>query len=414
MKNNAFIESQKQFDWAAKQLNLDKKLRTSLRYPQNFIQKRLIIRGDDGRIKTFTAFRSQYNNALGPFKGGLRFHPEETADTVRALSAWMTWKCSLTGLPLGGGKGGVVCNPKKLSEKELEKISKAYAKKFAKHFGPWTDIPAPDVYTNSQTMAWMLEAYEQSVGISAPGTFTGKPVELGGHEGRTEATGLGVVITTREAMKHVGMNPKKSTAIIQGFGNVGQYAAKHFEKLGLKIIGYSDSSGAIFNKNGIKFEDALKFKIKNKSLRKFPKAEAMSNEQLLEQNCDIFIPAALENVITEKNADKIKAKIIAEGANGPTTVKADEILYNNSIFVIPDLLCNAGGVVGSYFEWVQNNSGENWTLKKYNDELDKVLTNAFQTVVKTYETEKHINMRQAAYLVAVKRVADAMKLRGRV
>ncbi len=414
MKNNAFIESQKQFDWAAKQLNLDKKLRNSLRYPQNFIQKRLIIRGDDGRIKTFTAFRSQYNNALGPFKGGIRFHPEETADTVRALSAWMTWKCSLTGLPFGGGKGGVVCNPKELSEKELEKISKAYAKKFAKHFGPWKDIPAPDIYTNSKTMAWMLEAYEQSIEVSAPGTFTGKPVELGGHEGRTEATGLGVVITAREAMKHVGMNPKKSTAIIQGFGNVGQYAAKHFENLGLKIIGYSDSSGAIFNKNGIKFEDALEFKIKNKSLRKFPKAEAMSNEQLLEQNCDILVPAALENVITEKNADKIKAKIIAEGANGPTTVKADDILYNNSIFVIPDLLCNSGGVVGSYFEWAQNNSGENWDLKKYNDELDKVLTNAFQKVVKTYDTEKHINMRQAAYLVAVKRVVDAMKLRGRV
>ncbi len=414
MKNNAFIESQKQFDWAAKQLNLDKKLRNSLRYPQNFIQKRLIIRWDDGRIKTFTAFRSQYNNALGPFKGGIRFHPEETADTVRALSAWMTWKCSLTGLPFGGGKGGVVCNPKELSEKELEKISKAYAKKFAKHFGPWKDIPAPDIYTNSKTMAWMLEAYEQSIEVSAPGTFTGKPVELGGHEGRTEATGLGVVITAREAMKHVGMNPKKSTAIIQGFGNVGQYAAKHFENLGLKIIGYSDSSGAIFNKNGIKFEDALEFKIKNKSLRKFPKAEAMSNEQLLEQNCDILVPAALENVITEKNADKIKAKIIAEGANGPTTVKADDILYNNSIFVIPDLLCNSGGVVGSYFEWAQNNSGENWDLKKYNDELDKVLTNAFQKVVKTYDTEKHINMRQAAYLVAVKRVVDAMKLRGRV
>ncbi len=381
---------------------------------RDFIQKRLIIRGDDGRIKTFTAFRSQYNNALGPFKGGIRFHPEETADTVRALSAWMTWKCSLTGLPFGGGKGGVVCNPKELSEKELEKISKAYAKKFAKHFGPWKDIPAPDIYTNSKTMAWMLEAYEQSIEVSAPGTFTGKPVELGGHEGRTEATGLGVVITAREAMKHVGMNPKKSTAIIQGFGNVGQYAAKHFENLGLKIIGYSDSSGAIFNKNGIKFEDALEFKIKNKSLRKFPKAEAMSNEQLLEQNCDILVPAALENVITEKNADKIKAKIIAEGANGPTTVKADDILYNNSIFVIPDLLCNSGGVVGSYFEWAQNNSGENWDLKKYNDELDKVLTNAFQKVVKTYDTEKHINMRQAAYLVAVKRVVDAMKLRGRV
>lgn len=414
MKNNAFIEAQRQFDWAAKELKLDKKLRTSLRYPQNFIQKRLIIRGDDGRIKTFTAFRSQYNNALGPFKGGLRFHSEETADTIRALSAWMTWKCSLTGLPLGGGKGGVVCNPKELSEKELEKISKAYAKKFAKHFGPWKDIPAPDVYTNSQTMAWMLEAYEQSMKISAPGTFTGKPIELGGHIGRTEATGLGVVITAREAMKHVGMNSKKSTAIIQGFGNVGQYTAKHFEKLGVTIIGYSDSSGAIFNKKGIKFEDVLKFKIKHKSLQKFPNTEAMSNEKLLEQNCDILVPAALENVITEKNADKIKAKIIAEGANGPTTVKADEILYNNSIFVIPDFLCNAGGVIGSYFEWTLNNSGETWTLKKYNDELDKVLTKAFQKVVKTYETEKNINMRQAAYLVAVKRVANAMKLRGRV
>ena len=414
MRKNSFVEAQKQFDWAAERLNLDKKLRNSLRYPQNFIQKRLIIKRDDGRLKTFTAFRSQYNNALGPFKGGIRFHPEEDADTVRALSAWMTWKCALTGLPLGGGKGGVICNPKKLSEKELEKISKAYGKKFAKDIGPWKDIPAPDVYTNSQTMAWMLEGYEERMGISAPGAFTGKPIELGGHEGRNEATGLGVVITAREAMKHVRVNPKKSTAIIQGFGNVGKYTAKYLEKLGVKIIGYSDSSGAIFNPKGIKFADALKYKNEKKTLKGFPNAKSISNEKLIEQTCDILVPAALENVITEKNADKIKAKIIAEGANGPTTIKADEILYHNSIFVIPDIICNAGGVVGSYFEWVQNNSGARWSIKKYNEELDNVLSAAFKTVVEKYETEKDINMRQAAYLVAVKRVADAMILRGRV
>ena len=414
MSINPFIQAQKQFDWVANQLNLDKELRKSLRYPQNFIQFTIRIRGDNGKLKSFPAFRSQYNNALGPFKGGIRFHPDETADTVRALSAWMTWKCALTGLPLGGGKGGVICNPKELSENELKKISQVYARKLSKHLGPWKDIPAPDVYTNAQTMAWMLEAYEKKTKQSAPGAFTGKPVELGGHEGRNEATGLGVVITTREAMKHLKINPKKATAIIQGFGNVGKFAAKHFEKLGVKIIGYSDSSGGIFNSRGIKFEAALKYKTEHKTLKDFPNTKALTNNQLIEQKCDILIPAALENVITKSNAYNIQAKIIAEGANGPTTVQADDILYKNSVFIIPDLICNAGGVVGSYFEWSQNNSGEHWTLKKYNDKLDEILTNAFHTVLDTFQTEHKINMRQAAYMVAVKRVADAMKLRGRV
>jgi len=276
------------------------------------------------------------------------------------------------------------------------------------------DVPAPDVYTNSQTMAWMLESYEQTTKTSAPGTFTGKPIELGGHLGRTESTGLGVVITTREAMNFLKMNPKTSTAVIQGFGNVGQYAAKHFEELGVKVIGYSDSSGAIYNPKGISFKEAMAYKQKNKSLKGFKGAKAMSNEELLEQKCDILVPAALENAITKENADKIQAKIIAEGANGPTTVDADKILYKENVFIIPDFLCNAGGVVGSYFEWSQNISGENWTLKKYNEELDRVLSEAFAKVAETYEKEKDINMRQAGYLVAVERVANAMKLRGRV
>tara|TARA_Y100000034_G_scaffold130215_1_gene188083 strand:+ start:4883 stop:6124 length:1242 start_codon:yes stop_codon:yes gene_type:complete len=413
MRPNPFHEAQKQFDWVADKLALERPLKMKLREPQKFISFWVRIRLDNRRRAKFRAFRSQYNNALGPFKGGIRFHPHETADTIRALSAWMTWKCALTGLPLGGGKGGIICNPKKLSDGELERLSKQYAKKLAKHIGPFKDIPAPDVYTNSQTMAWMLESYEQKTKKSSPGTFTGKPVELGGHEGRSGATGLGVVITIREALTYLKMNPKKSTAIIQGFGNVGQYAAKHLEELGVKIIGYSDSSGAIYNPKGIKYKEAQDYKKNNKSLKGFKGAKALTNEELLTQKCDILIPAALENVITDVNAKHVKAKIIAEGANGPTTTKADDILFKRGIFMIPDLLCNAGGVVGSYFEWVQNNTGENWTLEKYNKNLNNTLTTAFKTVVDMYKNDGEINMRQSAYIVAVKRVASAMRLRGR-
>jgi len=412
--SSPFDEAKRQIDSAADKLSISRPLRMRLKEPDLFYSFWVRIRLDSGRRAKFKGFRSQYNNALGPYKGGIRFHPEETAETIKALSAWMTWKCALTGLPLGGAKGGIICDPSKLSNHELERLSKAYVKKIRKIIGPWKDIPAPDVYTNSQTMAWMLESYEKLMKTSAPGTFTGKPVELGGHEGRNESTGLGVVITTREALKKLKLKPRQTTAIIQGFGNVGQFAAKHYEELGVKVISYSDSSGAIFNEKGIKFKEVLAHKKKEGKLSTMKGVKHMSNESLIEQKCDILAPCALEGAITEKNANKIHAKIIAEGANGPTTTKADDILFKKGILVIPDILCNAGGVVGSYFEWVMNNSGEHWTLEKYNKNLDEVLTRAFSRAYSAYEKEKDINFRETAYIIAVKRVADAMRLRGRI
>ena len=412
--SSPFDEAKRQIVSAADKLSISRPLRMRLKEPDLFYSFWVRIRLDSGRRAKFMGFRSQYNNALGPYKGGIRFHPEETAETIKALSAWMTWKCALTGLPLGGAKGGIICDPSKLSNHELERLSKAYVKKIRKIIGPWKDIPAPDVYTNSQTMAWMLESYEKLMKTSAPGTFTGKPVELGGHEGRNESTGLGVVITTREALKKLKLKPRQTTAIIQGFGNVGQFAAKHYEELGVKVIGYSDSSGAIFNEKGIKFKEVLAHKKKEGKLSTMKGVKHMSNESLIEQKCDILAPCALEGAITEKNANKIHAKIIAEGANGPTTTKADDILFKKGILVIPDILCNAGGVVGSYFEWVMNNSGEHWTLEKYNKNLDEVLTRAFSRAYSAYEKEKDINFRETAYIIAVKRVADAMRLRGRI
>jgi len=412
--SSPFDEAKRQIDSAADKLSISRPLRAKLKEPELFYSFWVRIRLDSGRRAKFMGFRSQYNNALGPYKGGIRFHPDETAETIKALSAWMTWKCALTNLPFGGAKGGIICDPRKLSNHELERLSKAYIKKIKKIIGPWKDIPAPDVYTNSQTMAWMLESYENLMKTSAPGTFTGKPVELGGHEGRAEATGLGVVINTREALKKLKLKPRQTTAIIQGFGNVGKFAAKNYEELGIKITGYSDSSGAIFNEKGIKFKDVLAHKNKEGKLSTMKGVKHMSNESLLEQKCDILVPCAVEGVITEKNANKLHAKIIAEGANGPTTNKADHILFKRGIFVIPDILCNAGGVVGSYFEWTMNNNGDRWSLKKYNKNLDQVLTQSFSRVYKSYEKEKDINFRETAYMIAVKRVVDAMRLRGRI
>lgn len=412
MKINPFKVALKQLDWASKELKLDKKTKKLLSKPRRFLKFRMLVRMDSGRYKLFKGFRCQYNNALGPFKGGTRYHPEENADTVKALAAWMTWKTALVGIPLGGGKGGVICNPKEMSEAELERLSKAYVRKIYKHIGPWKDIPAPDVYTNQQTMAWMLDEYEKLTHKNAPAAFTGKPLGIGGSLGRTEATGRGVVICIREALKELKMSPKRTTAVIQGFGNVGQNTAKFLEELGVGVVALSDSSGGVFNSRGIKFSDALGYKKEKKALKDLPDTTPLSNEELLELDVDILIPAALENVITKHNAGKIKAKIVAEGANGPTTTEADEILYKNKVFVIPDFLCNAGGVTVSYFEWSQNISGYHWTEKEVNEKLDKILTKAFRRVTEEHERRK-IDMRKAAYLIAVQRVVNAMKLRGR-
>jgi len=410
-KINPFEVASKQLDWAVKELKLDKKTKEILSQPLRLHRFKIKIRMDSGRTRKFDAFRSQYNNARGPFKGGIRYHPEETVDTVKALSAWMTWKCAVVDIPLGGGKGGIICNPKEMSPGELERLSRAYVRKLYRYLGPTKDIPAPDVYTNSQIMAWMLDEYEKLTGESAPGTFTGKPIPLGGSLGRTEATGRGVVISIREALKYKKMNPRTTTAAIQGFGNVGKFTAKFLEEMGVKVIALSDSSGAIYNPKGIKYEKALDYKTKKKELKGFPGAEAISNKELLELKVDVLIPAALENVITKDNANKVKAKILAEAANGPTTPAADQILDINKVFRIPDFLCNAGGVTVSYFEWAQNLYGYRWTEKEVNEKLDKILVPAFMAVVEESKKRK-INMRKAAYLIAVQRVVDAMKLRG--
>ena len=410
---NPFDQAKKQISSASKLLKLDSETTAKLMIPDNFHSFWVRIRLDNGRRARFRGFRSQYNNALGPYKGGIRFHPEETADTVLALSAWMTWKCSLAGIPYGGGKGGIICNPKELSKSELKRLSKEYSRKISKFIVVDRDIPAPDVYTNPQIMSWMLEAYEQKMNISSPGTFTGKPIELGGHTGRTESTGLGVAINVREAAKKLKLNMKSTKIVIQGFGNVGQYAAKHLDKMGAKIIAISDSSGGLYDSKGLDISKLIQYKQEGNSLSKYKNYSKINNEKLLTLKCDVLIPSALENAIDKYNADKIDTKIIVEGANGPITTDADKILFEKSIIVVPDILANSGGVIGSYFEWLMNRSGESWELKTYNAKLDKMLTDSFSRVYKKYNELKNIDMRKTSYMIAIERVVKAMELRGR-
>jgi glutamate dehydrogenase (NAD(P)+) len=367
---------------------------------------------DDGSIRVFQGFRVQYNDARGPTKGGIRFHPGETINTVRALAAWMTWKCALLDLPLGGAKGGVICNPKDMSQGELERLSRAYIQAIYQFIGPDKDIPAPDVYTNPQTMAWMMDEYSKITGKNQFGVVTGKPLGIGGSAGRDDATARGGIYTIREAAKECGIDLKKATVAVQGYGNVGYYAA-HLVKsiLGCKILAVSDSKGGIFSKEGIDPEAVREHKANTGSVINFPDTKVISNEELLELDVDILIPAALENVITEKNAANIKAKIVAELANGPTTPEADDILYKNGIHVIPDFLCNAGGVTVSYFEMVQNFYIYYWDEKEVHERLNKKMTTAYHSVLNTSK-KYNINMRQAAYVIAVERVVEAMNLRG--
>ena len=409
---NPFTIAQRQLDEAAGRLGLDQATRDLLRWPQRELRVTLPVQMDDGNIQIFHAYRIQYNTARGPAKGGIRWHPEETIDTVRALAAWMTWKTAVVDIPLGGGKGGVTCNPKLMSEAEKQRLARAYIRAIAWTISVSKDVPAPDVYTTPQIMAWMMDEYETMVGHHHPGVITGKPIPLGGSEGRGDATARGGIYVTREAAKQLNIDLRGKTMAIQGFGNAGQYAALlGNEILGLKLVAASDSKGGIYNAKGFDPKQVVEYKLKSGSLQGFPGAENISNEELLELDVTVLFPSALENVITATNADRIRCKISCELANGPTTPEADDILHQNNVFVLPDFLANAGGVTVSYFEQVQNTYNFYWSLEEIHQRLDEKMSRAFHGVYQMYLREK-VNMRQAAYLISVARVAEACKLRG--
>ncbi len=412
MTSNPFAIAQAQLDEAAKLLNLDPDIHELLRQPLAEHQVRFPVRMDDGRVKVFTGFRVQYNDARGPCKGGIRFHPEETIDTVRALAAWMTWKTALVDIPLGGGKGGVICDPKKLSVGELERVSRGYIREIGHLIGPDVDVPAPDVYTTPQIMAWMMDEYETMLGHHAPGVITGKPLLLGGSAGRGDATARGGMFTIREAARELGMDLSKTTVAIQGYGNAGMHAHRlMIELFGAKVVAVSDSRSGIVDMNGLDPQKVAAYKAEKKTLAGYPGAEPITNEALLELKVDILLPSAIENVITEANADRVQAKIVAELANGPTTPEADTILEGKGIFVIPDFLCNAGGVTVSYFEQVQNANFDQWKIDIIHEKLDDKMTDAFRAFYEMRNSKK-VSSRLAAYLVAVDRVAQACRIRG--
>ncbi len=411
-KENPFLVAQQQLDQCAKILNLDPGVQALLKVPSRELHVSIPVKMDDGSLKVFQGFRVQYNDAKGPCKGGIRFHPEETIDTVRALAAWMTWKCSLLDLPLGGGKGGVICNPKELSQGELERLSRAYINQVGRIIGPDKDIPAPDVYTTPQIMAWMMDEYSRGAGKNQFGLLTGKPLAIGGSKGRGDATARGGLYTVREAARELGIDLSKATIAVQGFGNAGYYAAYLAQELfGSKVVAVSDSQGCILSDDGLDAQKVASHKAATSTVCNFPGAKAISDEELLALDVDILFPAALEGVITAENAPNIRAKIVAELANGPTTPDADVILYKNGVHLIPDFLCNAGGVTVSYFEMVQNFYMYYWEEEDVHKRLDQKMTTAYHSVLDTSKKYK-INMRQAAYVVAVERVVEAMKLRG--
>ncbi len=409
---NPFEIAQRQLDDCARILDLDPGVHAILRQPMREMHLALPVRMDDGSVQVFPAYRVQYNDAKGPTKGGIRFHPEETIDTVRALAAWMTWKCALLDLPLGGGKGGVICNPKSLSRNELERLSRAYARAFAPFIGPDVDVPAPDVYTNPQIMAWMMDEYSKVLHKNAFGVLTGKPLCVGGSAGRGDATARGGLITIREAAGILGLDLSRARIAIQGYGNAGYYAAALARsEFGSTIVAVSDSRGGVYHPTGIDPDVALAHKQATGSVAGLPGAQPIANGDLLELDVDVLIPAALEQVITGENAGRVKARILAELANGPTTPEADEILDANGVHIIPDFLCNAGGVTVSYFEMVQNNAMFYWEESEVHQRLDQRMTLAYHRVLEAAQ-RYGVTMRQAAYAVAVSTVAEAMQLRG--
>jgi len=409
---NPFEVALEQLDEASKLINLDKGLHEVLAHPKRVLTVSIPVRLDNSEIHVFTGFRSQHNDARGPYKGGIRYHPQVTIDEVKALSMWMTWKCAIADIPYGGGKGGVICNPKQMSDLELERMTRRYAYAIADIIGPHTDIPAPDVYTGGKEMAWIMDTYSALKGnYVQPEVITGKPLAIGGSLGRTEATGRGLSFTVREAARKLKLNMHTATVSVQGFGNAGQFAAQLLEEQGAKVVAVSDSKGGVYNKSGIQIGALRKHKEKKSSVVGFPGGKSISNEEVLETDCTILIPAALENQITKKNAPKISAKIVAEAANGPTTPEADDILFKNKTLVIPDVLANGGGVTVSYFEWLQNLRREYWSENQVNEMLDKNITRAFSDVYATHD-KYQVNMRKASTVLAINRVVDAIKIRG--
>jgi glutamate dehydrogenase/leucine dehydrogenase len=396
---------------AAKKLNLDPGIHAMLQVPKRSLTVSVSIKMDNGKIGVFQGCRVQHMDARGPFKGGIRYHPNVTLDEVTALSMWMTWKCSVMDIPYGGAKGGICCNPKTMSRNELENLTRRYTSMIFDIIGPYRDVPAPDVYTDAQTMAWIMDTYSQREGYSVPECVTGKPISIGGSEGRTEATSMGVDICAREAAKKLNMKIKGATVAVQGYGNVGWNAAKIAYDWGAKILATSDSMGGIYCKDGLNPYKVYEHKQKTGSVTNFKGTENITNKEVLETKCDILIPAALENSITKENADKIKAKIVSEGANGPTTPDADKILYEKKVLLIPDILANAGGVTVSYFEWVQNLEREHWPLDEVCKKLESKMCKAFTDVYELSKKEK-CEMRTAALMLGVGRVADAIKTLG--
>jgi glutamate dehydrogenase len=409
---NPFKIAQYQLDIAARKLDLDPGVHTRLRWPERVLTVSVPVRMDDGTTRIFEGYRSQYNDWCGPTKGGIRYHPGVTLDEVKALSAWMTWKCAVVGLPFGGAKGGVICDPKEMSIGEVERLTRRYTFMISPLIGPERDIPAPDVDTNSQTMAWIMDTYSMLKGYTVPGVVTGKPLDIGGSLGRVEATARGCVFVIREACKKLGIELSKATAAVQGFGNVGSNAAMLLQELGVKVVAVSDSRGGIYCGDGIDARKAIDVRTPGSVAALTDKGiKPISNDDLLELPVDILIPAALENVITQKNADRIKAKIVGEAANGPTTPAADQILCGKGVFVLPDILANAGGVTVSYLEWVQNLYTFYWSEDEVNKHLERVMVQSFNKVYDMHAGHK-ADMRTAAYMVGVRRVAEAGMKRG--
>ncbi|MEW5922557.1 MAG: Glu/Leu/Phe/Val dehydrogenase [Candidatus Zixiibacteriota bacterium] len=408
---STFENVMKQFDQAAAKLKVDPGLLEFLKYPRKSTIVKLPVRMDDGSFKMYTGYRVQHSIVRGPAKGGIRYHPDVTLDEVQALASWMTWKCAVVNIPFGGGKGGIACDPSSMSQGELERLTRRYTAALLDMLGPDKDVPAPDVNTNEQTMAWIMDTVSMHAKHTVTSVVTGKPVVLGGSLGRREATGAGVVITVKEALKHLNMEPSKSTAAVQGFGNVGSVAAQFLHRLGVKVTYVCDVFGGLYNPDGIDIDALSEYVRQNKKVVGFTGAEPFDKNEILYMKVDILVPAALENQITAENAFHIKAKIIAEGANGPVTPDADPILQENGVFVIPDILCNAGGVTVSYFEWVQDRMGFFWTVEEVNARLEQFMTRAFHDVLKVALDNK-VHLRMAAFMVAIQRVADVVQLRG--